>query len=125
LRAEVFRKAFAAVSDLRRQTRADGGGVELPGMEVRRDWAETSVVLLPGIRADGVPRSRAGIEQALVAALEGALAGRGDLAGLCAERGNGDEDLRDAAARCAGDAITRRQLAGAADAPGSFTPSTD
>jgi hypothetical protein len=110
LRAQVFRKALAAVRDLRRQAEADGVTAPLPAIEVQWDRRRTWETLLPLVCSDLHPRGKDETMQALLDRFTELTAQRTDLTGLCLERGNTEDELRAGARRCVEDASTCRHL---------------
>lgn len=110
LRAQVFRKALAAVRDLRRQVEADGVTVTLPVIEVQWERRHTWEALLPLVCSDVQPRAKDETVQALLDRFAELIAQRTDLTGLCIDRGNTESELRAGADRCIADAITCQHL---------------
>jgi hypothetical protein len=120
LRAQVFSKALAAVRDLRNQAQADGVGVRLPTIEVQWDRRKMWESLLPQVCSDRRPRTRDETVQALLDRFADLSTEQTELGGLCAERGNTEEELRAAALRHVEDAITCGHLGEAPGVPGGF-----
>jgi hypothetical protein len=111
IRAQVFRKALAAVRDLRHQAEKDGMIVPLPTVEVQWNRQRTWEALLPLVCSDLQPRAQDETVQAVLDHFAGQTAQRTDLTGLCVERGNTENELRVGAHRCVEDASTSRHLA--------------
>jgi hypothetical protein len=119
IRAQVFRKALAAVRDLRRQAKVDGVTVPLPNIELEWNRQRTWEALLSLVCSDRHPRTKDEIVQAILDSFAGLTAQRTDLTGLCMERGNTEDELRAGVRRCVDDASTCRHVV-EADASGGL-----
>lgn len=110
LRSQVFRKAFSALRDLRRQAKAEDVRAALPSITIqwRRDrmWE----LLLPVICSDMAPRSRSEIIQSVLNRFRQYAADRIVLDSVCTESGNADAELEASVGRAVDDAVTKRHL---------------
>jgi hypothetical protein len=110
LSSQVFRKAFSALQDLRRQADADDVTVPLPSITV--EWHRRAMwdLLLPVVCSDMRPRSRNEIMRAILSRFHQNTAERVGLDAVCTESGNSDIDLAAGVNRAIDDAVTRRHL---------------
>jgi hypothetical protein len=124
LRSQVFRKAFSALRDLRRQAEAEGVTAPLPSITIR--WERRSMwgLLLPVVCSDLRPRSRDEIVEAIVGRFRQATAGRVGLKAVCTEEGNTDAELASSVGRAVDEAMLTRHLVAASGPAGGFVLSS-
>lgn len=113
LRSQVFRKAFSALRDLRRQATAEGVAAALPSIIIQ--WQRQAMwdLMLAVVCSDMTPRSRTEIVQALLSRFRQHTAERVALDAVCTESGNADAELEASAGRAVDDAVTKRHLVAA------------
>jgi hypothetical protein len=110
LRSQVFRKAFSAVNDLRRQAGEDRIAAQLPSIIVQWDRRRTWGLLLIVVMSDMKPRSKDQIVQSMLDRFKQDTTEKIELDGVCTETGNSEMEMNEAAKRSVADAFTKREL---------------
>jgi hypothetical protein len=110
LRSQVFRKAFSAISDLRRQAAVEGIIAALPSITI--DWQRQTMweLMIPVVCSDLAPRNRSQIVRALISRFQQYRLKQIKLDSVCTESGNTDEELEGKAGRTVDDAMTKGHL---------------
>ncbi|MFO0945648.1 MAG: hypothetical protein U1D30_06850 [Planctomycetota bacterium] len=110
LRSQVFRKAFSAMRDLRRQAELEGITAALPSITIQWQRERMWELLFPVVCSDMAPRSRSEIIQAVLGRFRQHAAERIALDSVCTESGNAEAELEASIGRAVDDAVTKRHL---------------
>jgi hypothetical protein len=110
LRSQVFRKAFSALRDLRRQAQSEGITAPLPTITIQWQRQAMWELLLPVVCSDLRPRSHEEVVQAILGRFRQDAAERVGLDAVCTESGNTESELVARINRAVDDAVTKRHL---------------